>query len=83
MHEPCHVENKIYLVCFDKHIVNLLCLKCCLKYISGVNISPPNRNLFTISFILYLVLTCYYLERGPTKGILRNPNLGGSFRILF
>ena len=28
------------------------------KYISGINLSPANKNLFIISFILYLALTC-------------------------
>ena len=37
--------------------VNLGCLKC----ISGINLSPPNKKLFPISFILYLVLTCLML----------------------
>ena len=29
----------------------------CLKCISGINLSPVYKNLLTISFILYLVLT--------------------------
>ena len=29
----------------------------CLKFISGINLSPANENVFTISSILYLVLT--------------------------
>ena len=36
----------------------------CLKCISSINLSPANKNLLTISFILYLVLTC------NNKGIL-------------
>ena len=30
----------------------------CLKCISGINLPPANKNLLTISFILYLILTC-------------------------
>ena len=32
-----------------------------LKCISGINISPVNKTLFTISFVLYPVLTCLIL----------------------
>ena len=44
----------------------------CLKCISGMNLSPANKNFFTISFNLYLVLTCWYPynKTGPCKGIL-------------
>ena len=44
----------------------------CLKFISGINLFHANKNLFTISFILNLVLTCLVLlkEMEPTKGIL-------------
>ena len=30
----------------------------CLKCIPSMNLSPTNKNVFIISFILYLVLTC-------------------------
>ena len=47
--------------------VNMGCLKC----ISGINLSPANKNLFTISSILYVVLTwLIWNKRGPTKWIL-------------
>ena len=36
----------------------------CLKCISGKSLSPANKKLFTISFILY-----YWHKRGPTKAI--------------
>ena len=29
-----------------------------LECISGINLSPANKNLLTISFILHLALTC-------------------------
>ena len=32
-----------------------------LKCISGINLSPAYKNLFTISLVLYLVLTCFIL----------------------
>ena len=35
-----------------------------LKFIIGMNSSPDNENLFTISLILYLVLTCLILLKG-------------------
>ena len=43
----------------------------CLKFIWGINVSLGNKNLLTISFILYLVLTCLILpkQRGPAEGI--------------
>ena len=56
-------------------IVNPGCLKC----ISGKNLSPANKNLLSISLILYLGLTyllllrqktLLLLLRGATKGIL-------------
>ena len=49
---------------------NLGCLKC----ISGINLSPTNKKLQTISFILYLLLTCWIPlnRRRPNKGILFN-----------
>ena len=34
---------------FHKHCVNLGCL----TSISGINLSPGNKNLFTVSFSLY------------------------------
>ena len=34
-----------------------------LKCISGINLSPANKNMFTISFILYLLLTCLILSK--------------------
>ena len=30
----------------------------CLKYILRISLPPANKNFCTISFILYLVLTC-------------------------
>ena len=43
-----------------------------LKCILGITLLRANKNVLIISFILDLVLTCYYLckKRGPTKGIL-------------
>ena len=41
--------------------VNLSCLKC----ISDISLLPANKNLLTISFILY-----FQNKRGPTKGIV-------------
>ena len=37
-----------------------------------IDLSPANKNLLNISFILYLVLTCWILlnKRGPNKGLL-------------
>ena len=34
---------------------------CYRKCVSGINISPSNKKLFTISFILYLELACLIL----------------------
>ena len=34
-----------------------------LKCISGINLSTTNKDLFTISFILSLVLTCLIQNR--------------------
>ena len=31
----------------------------CLKYISGINVSPTSKNLFIISLILHLMLTFF------------------------
>ena len=60
----CH----LYLVCFDKYIVNHVCILSwffvngpqalyinpgCLKCTTGINLSPANKNLLTISVILY------------------------------
>ena len=44
----------------------------CLKCISGINLYPAIKKMFTISFFQYLVLTCLMLlnNLGPTKGIL-------------
>ena len=70
---PYHVENKFYLIRFDKYILNhlfslipfILSLFLVngpqglyvnpgfLKCISSINLSPANKNLFIISFILY------------------------------
>ena len=33
----------------------------CLKFISGINLSPANKNLFTMSFNLYLAINCLIL----------------------
>ena len=41
----------------------------CLKWISGINISPSNKNLITISLILHNTGPTKD-KRGPTKRIL-------------
>ena len=43
----------------------------CLEYISGINESSANKNLFTISFILY----CFKLSRKLLKSRLHNGKL--------
>ena len=73
---------KLYLGHFYKYIVNLKFLDSlflflngpqalyvnpgCLKYISGIKLSPANKILFTLSFILYLVLTFSILFKQKT-----------------
>ena len=61
-----------FLCCFVKDLQVLYVNPSYLKCISDINSSPANKNLFTTSFILYLVLTCSYLsnKRGATKSIL-------------
>ena len=39
--------NSVQEVCVN---LDLPCTAGCLKYISGMNLSPANKNLFTISF---------------------------------
>ena len=44
----------------------------CLKCISGINLFPANKNVLSISIILYLVLSCFtnnLNKRGRTKGL--------------
>ena len=52
----------------------------CFEWISGISVSPSKNKLFTILFILYLVLTCQLAKKVLSiigillKGIF-NPNL--------
>ena len=52
------------------------------------HLSPAKKNLFTILFILYLLLTFLILfntenKRGPTKGVLLKENVSLFLNHLF